>query len=481
MAELKDTVARGVTWSLAEKIGTMLLQLAVSLVLLRLLTREMYGVVAILTAIVSVALIIADSGFSQSLIRKTAPSTADYKSVFVFNLGISLLLYVLFTAVSAPVARFYNMPDLVRIAPVFFLQIPFGALTSVQNAVYMRQFRFALLSKVNLASWFVSGLVAIVFALKGLGIWSIVVQRVLQLAVRSLLLWWLSDWRPIGRFSRASLREMAPFSCNLLATDLLSTVYSKIPQFFLGRLYPADVLGAYDQAVKLKDMPTLSAVQAVQGVTFPAMAKIKDDAPKFAESYRQIMAVTAYVMFPIMLGLSAVAYDLFAVVVGTEWLPAVPYFETVCLAGLFYPLSMLAYNVLKVKTEGAAIFKLELWKKVMMTLVFAATIPFSVQAVVWGLVGIAFCEMVINFAATTRLTSLSTRRFVRSLLPSALLSIVMYILVRLSALAVADRAALRLVIEVTVGVVSYAALSALFRLEAFREVMTMVRKQFLHR
>ena len=151
---------------------------------------------------------------------------------------------------------------------------------------------------------------------------------------------------------------MAPYSFSLLATDFISTLYNKVPQIFLGKLYPQETLGSYEQAVKLKDQPATSAMQAVQNVTFPALAKIKDDAPKLAESYRQIVMVVAYAMFPVMLGLSAIAEDMFAVFLGGEWMATVPYFGAVCLAGLFYPLGLVAYNVLKVKSGGALIVKL---------------------------------------------------------------------------------------------------------------------------
>ena len=182
-----------------------------------------------------------------------------------------------------------------------------------------------------------------------------------------------------------------------------------------------------------------------------------------------------------MLGMSAVAHDMFAVLLGEEWMPTVPYFETVCLVGLFYPMSIIAYNVLKVKSSGALIVKLEIVKKVIMTLVFAVTIPISVQAVVWGLVVIAFCEMSVNFLATTKFTSLSPGRFVRTLLPPLLAAAAMYGAVRLTARAIPEHALLRLMAEVTAGAVCYLLLSALFRLEAFREVAAIVRKQFLHR
>ena len=143
--------------------------------------------------------------------------------------------------------------------------------------------------------------------------------------------------------------------------------------------------------------------------------------------------------------------------------------------------AIIAYNVLKVKSEGPLIVKLEILKKGLMTVIFAVTIPISVQAVVWGLVAIAFCDMVVNFLATTRFTSFGTGRFVRTVLPMLLTAGAMYAVVRLTGLAVPGNALLRLLAEVGAGVVSYLLLSALFRLEAFGEVVAIVRKQFNRR
>ena len=155
----------------------------------------------------------------------------------------------------------------------------------------------------------------------------------------------------------------------------------------------------------------------------------------------------------------------------------VPYFEAVCLAGLFSPIAVIAYNILKVRCSGPLIVRLEVVKKVLMTAIFAVTIPHSVMAVVWGLVAIAFCEMTVNFIATTRFTSLSCARFVRTLLPPAALSAAMYAVVRLTAAAIPGNDLLRLVAEVAAGGACYLLLSALFRLEAFRELVAIVRRQ----
>ncbi len=475
--ELKDKVARGVAWSMAEKTGSMLLQIAVSLVILRLLSPGILGITAIPISILIIALVIVDGGFSQSLIRKADPSEDDYKSVFAFNMTVALVLYVLFVSLGPVLAWYYQMPEIAAISPVIFLQLPLGALCTIQNTIFVRQFRFDLLSKVTLAATLVSGFAAIGLAVAGCGIWAVVWQRVLMMSMRAAMLWWLSAWRPRGCFRWASLREMAPFSLSLLATDLISNLYNKIPQFFFGRLYSDAVLGSFDQAVKLKDQPSTSLMQAVQSVTFPAMTKIKDDAVKFAESYRQVMMVVAYIMFPMMLGMSAVSYDMMEVLLGEKWMQTAPYLEVVSLTGLFYPISMVAYNVLKTMSDGSIIVKLEIFKKVIMTIIFAVTIPISVEAVTWGLVAIAFSEMVVNFAATMRFCPLTLWRFVRTLAPVALAATGMYAAVRLAGFAVTDSALLRLLAEIGVGVVSYALFSALFRLEAFREIIAIIKKQ----
>ena len=475
--ELRDKVASGVAWSLGEKLGTILLQMVVSIVVARLLMPDDVGLMALMTFFSSLALVVVDSGFSQMLIRKGDPAQGDYKSVFLFNVVVSWIVYGVLVAVFPAVAAFYGRPILARIAPVLFLLVPVNALGTIQNTIFMRQFRFALLSKVTFASSLVGGFAAIGCALAGGGIWSLVAERVITVGARTAILWWLSDWRPRGRCSVKPLREMAPFGCSLMVTDLISNFYNKIPQFFLGKLYPAATLGSYDQAVKLKDMPATTGMQAVQNVTFPAFSKIRDDAPKLAESYRQVVMVVAYVMFPIMAGMSAVAHDMFAVLLGEGWMSTAPYFEVVCLAGLFSPIAVIAYNILKVRCSGPLLVRLEVVKKLLMTAIFAVTIPRSVTAVVWGLVAIAFCEMAVNFLATTRFTTLSCARFARTLLPPALLSAAMYAVVRFTAAAVHGNALLRLVAEIAAGALCYLLLSALFRLEAFREVVAIVRRQ----
>lgn len=475
--ELRDKVARGVAWSIAEKVGTALVQMGVRIVLLNLLLPEDLAVVAILLAFSTVALVVVDSGFSQTLIRKADPGGSDFKSVFVFNVAVSLALYALLTATSPWVARYYDMPELAALAPLFYLVLPANALCVIQTTIFVRKFRFALLSKVTFAASAASGAVAVAMALAGCGIWSIAAQQVLMLLFRAAMLWSLGGWRPAAPFDARALRRMAPFSVRLLATDLIAALYNKIPQFFLGGMYANDMLGYYDQAQKLKELPLSSSMTAVQSVVFPALSRVRDDAPKLAESYRQVVMMTAFALFPVMAGLSAVAPDLFAALLDAQWRPTVPYLEAICVAGLFYPVAMVAYNLLKVRSDGGIIVRLEVVKKVLLSVIFAVTIPRSVMAVVWGLVLFALLEMAINVGAAMRFTTLGIGRFLRTLLPIAVLTGAMYLAVRFTAAVMPGGPLVRLVAEVAVGAAVYVALAAACRLEALRVAVAVVRRQ----
>lgn len=479
--ELKQTVARGTGWTLGEKVATSLVQFVVRILILRLLMPDDLKVLALLMAFGSLALVVVDSGFSQMLVRKEKPSDAALKSVFAFNLVTSAVLYLLLTLSAPCLAQFYAMPAYEEVAALFFLMIPLNALCVIQQTLCTRQFRFALLSKVLFAAQVISGIAAVVLAWNGCGVWALVAQQVLLMGVRAVLLWWLGGWRMQGKASFAPLREMAPYSFSLLASDLVTAFYNKVPQFFLGKMYLDATLGYYDQAIKLKDLPVQSAMQSVQQVTFPALARIADEQPKFGESFRQLLMVVAYAMFPAMLGMSAVAEDLFAVLLGEKWMPTVPMFEVICLAGLFTPLAMMAYNVLKVKASGRTILRLEIAKKGVMTLLLAGSIPHSVEAVLWALVASAAFDCMANLTVALPMAQLAWRRTLRTLLPIVVVVALMYGAVRCVPMWMPEASLGRLVAEIGVGVTVYLVVSWIGRLEALREIVQLVRKQLSNR
>ena len=486
MGNLRDTVAGSMAWSMAEKAGTVLLQIVVSFVVARRLAPEDYGVMAILTVFTAVALILVDSGFSQALIRGPEPSDNDCRAVFGFNMAMSVAAYAVLTLLSPLLARWYGEPMLARIAPVLLLLLPVNALGVVQNTLLTRRFRFDLISKIVFVSSLVSGIAAVTMAVAGCGVWSLVAQRVSQMAVKSALLWRFGGWRfgegrreAVGR-RRESLGRLAPFGVRILFTDLINTIYNNVASLFVGRM-SVTTLGFFNQAQKMKDMPVLAITQSVQNVTFPALSAIGGDARKFAESYRKILMMMAFVMFPVMAGLAAVADDMFALL-GRQWMPTVPYFKVLSLTGLFAPLASVALNVLKVGSDGGAVVRAEIVKKIFMTLALAVTIPMGVGALVWGLVASAAVDFAVNVTAASSYSQLGWGGVLRTLLPVAAVSAAMYAAVSAvlgllpdgGADAVA-MSALRIAAGVATGAAIYGGLSVMFRLEAAGEAREIFR------
>lgn len=474
-SKLTERVASGVAWSIAEKVGSALLQAVVSIVVANRIVPMDMGIIAVLTVFVTLAQLVVDSGFSQTLIRKSEPSEGDYVAVFRFNILSSVTLYLLLTAIAPFVASYYGWPQLATVAPVLFLSLPLNALGVIQNTMMVRDMRFAELSTMSFIAIVVSGLVAIAMAVAGMGIWALVGQRLSTMATKSALLWWHSSWRPRKTSTQGSLREMAPFSLRLMTTEIITSIYNNISQLFIGKIYSGSALGCFNQAQKLVYMP-YTLILSIQSVTFPALSRIKDEEEKFAESYRLVVMVTSMIMFPIMAGLIATAEDFYTLLLKPDWHPAIPYFRFMCIGGFFYPLLYISYNILKVKSDGAIILRLEIIKRAIMTVILIVTIPISVKAVAWGLVLSVVCEMVLNTWSAMRYVRIGLIRLVRTILPIALLTTVMYA----SVMYVGDLAsewsvAARLAAKIVTGVATYIAGGLLCRMESFHQSVVLLK------
>lgn len=394
--EMKNKVVKGVAWSTAEKICSALLQLVVSLVLLSLLSPEDYGLMAIVAAFPAILMPLVDSGFSQALIRKSDVDDTDYSSVFYVNIAISVVLYTVLVAIAPACGRFFGAPDFAVIAPILYLLIPINSFSNIQNAILQRSMEFKNLSLYVLIANAVSSGVAIWMAIEGYGVWALVGQRLGVVIVKTLLMWWGSRWRPKWIFSMERIRGMFRYGSRILLSDLVSNVYYQISNLFIGKFYTKADLGYYDRGNKIKEMPVTSTIMAVLGVTFSAFSRQRDDRAKLLQNARKVYLIWAFVMFPLMCGLIAVAEDMFRVLLPEVWLPAVPYLRILSLAGLLAPLSVISYNLVKVCDDGNVIFRIEFIKKLIATAVLAITIPISVEAIAWGQVAIFVSDMAIN-------------------------------------------------------------------------------------
>ncbi len=471
-AELKHKVVKGVAWSTIEKVCSALLQMVVSLVLLNLLSPEDYGIMAIVAAFPAILMPLVDSGFSQALIRKKDVDDIDYSSVFYVNIVISLALYTLLVALAPAISNFFDVPQFRELAPVLYLLIPINSLSNIQNAILSRSMEFKNLSLYMLVANAVSSGVAIWMAIEGLGVWALVGQRLGVVVVKTILLWAGSSWRPKWLFSMERIKGMFSYGSRILLSDLVSNIYYQISTIFIGKMYTKAELGYYDRGNKIKELPVTSTIMAVLNVTFPAFARQKDDRQKLAINARKVYLLWAFVMLPLMGGLIVVAEDMFRALLPEVWLPAVPYLQILSIGGLLAPLSVISFNIVKVCSDGKMIFRIEFIKKLVATAVLAITIPISIEAIAWGQVAIFVSDMTINALAARRYVGeWSLWRRICDAVPVAFTTAAMLAIVVLVGHLMAGVGALWVfVTKIVVGMASYALLSELFHLEAWREM-----------
>jgi O-antigen/teichoic acid export membrane protein len=214
----------------------------------------------------------------------------------------------------------------------------------------------------------------------------------------------------------------------------------------------------------------------VQGVTYPALSKIKDDATKFAEGYLRIERLLSFVIFPLMLGFVAIAPDMFRLLLGEKWMPTVPYFEILALSGLFYPLAIVSYNVLKTKSDGKVIVRLEIVKRVIMTAVLCYTIPQSVEAIAWGMMAMSAVEFLLNTGVAMHYMKTTFASLLRTIAPTFITATMMFGALYLIAPHIATlHIALRLSIMIGAGGVVYLLLAWAFRLRALSEGLSILK------
>lgn len=475
--ELQHQVVKGVAWSTVEKVCSALLQLAVSLVLLNLLSPTDYGIIALVGAFPAILMPLVDSGFSQALIRKKDVDDVDYSSVFYVNIFIAVALYTILVALAGPIARYFNMPEFVQVAPVLYLLIPINSFSNIQNAILSRGMAFKRLSLYVLVANAISSAVAIVMAIKGLGVWALVGQRLGVVVVKTALMWVGSSWRPKWLFSMERIKGMFRYGSRILLSDLVSNVYYQISTIFIGKMYTKAELGYYDRGNKIKELPVTSMIMAVLNVTFPAFSRQKDDRPKLTDNARKVFVLWAFVMVPLMCGLIMVAEDMFRALLPEVWLPAVPYLRILSLGGVLAPLSVISYNIVKVCSDGNMIFRIEFVKKIIATAVLIITIPISIEAIAWGQVAIFVSDMTVNTLSANRyLKDWTLWRRLKDVLPTILLTMVMMTTVHLLGVVLSGviPVGLLFVLKILVGAGVYIILAELFKVEAWLQLRELI-------
>jgi O-antigen/teichoic acid export membrane protein len=383
---LKNATLKGVAWNSIGTIGAGLVNIVITMILARLLTPYDFGILELLIVFSVLSEAFVDSGFSQAVIRDNNASNKDLTSVFYLNVGIALALYLLLFTLSPLIAQFYDESSLVNLSRFVFLTILFNAFAIIQNANYSRNINFKTPAISALAAMIIAGVIAVIMAYNGFGVWALATNLVLYSFLKTLLLWFQSNWRPKGWVKIDSLKKYIGFSSNLLFQGLADKIVTNLEPLLIGRFYSKADLGLFSQGRKLNSYITLTSTSLIQRVTYPVLSKFQDDKIKLKENYRKIIGLTMSVIIPVMLGVCASADNLIVVAFGDQWLEAAPYLRMWALVGLFVALYSFFTNIFLILGKSRQLLYISLIRQGVRLLAIVLLINISTMALMWGIV-----------------------------------------------------------------------------------------------
>jgi O-antigen/teichoic acid export membrane protein len=467
---LKQKAARGILWSFTDQLASQGVGSIIGIILARILVPSDYGLMGMLAIFVAIAQSFINGGFSSALIQKPNSTEADFSTVFYFNLGVSVVFYLLLFIASPWIAAFYEVPQLEPITKIVALNFVISALSLVHRTKLLIKVDFKTQTTISIISIVISGSIGITLAYRGFGVWALVYQGLVAAVCQTALFWFYTKWKPLFVFSRESFHRLFAYGSKLLASGLLDTIYSNIYTIVIGKVFSASDLGYYTRAQQLESLPAANITAVLQRVTFPIFCSIQDDDARLIAAYRKLIRLASFVIFPLMFLLVAIAKPLVILLLTAKWLPAVDLFQILCFAGMWYPIHAINLNILQAKGRSDLFLRLELWKKLLVTMVLIITIPFGLKILVLGQAFTSFAGLFLNTYYTGKFFNYGIVEQLKDIFVF-LLTAISLCGVTLFAIQSIDSHWVQIVVGILLYTGTYFMISKLFRFDELEEVL----------
>ena len=476
---LRQRTLRALSWSFAESIGLQVVRFGIGIVLTRTLLPSEFGQIAMVMVFVVVSQTLLDGGFASALIQKQDVTALDKSSVFYFNVVMGVLYSIMLWSAAPWVADFYSQPILRELLRALTLALLLTSLGLVHSTLLIRNINFKTEFKVSLTAATLSGIIGITLAVRGFGVWSLVAQQIAHALFRVLTLWLVVDWRPSLAFSITALRGMFGFGSRLAISNVLNQVFENVYYIVIGRLFSAGDLGFFTRAKTLQDLPSGVLSNMVSRVTLPVFASIQNDQARVKNGLKQALTMTMMANTPIMLGMAVVSDPLIRVLFGPSWLPAVPYFQLLCLTGLLLPLHVMNLNVLTALGRADLFLRLELIKKGLIVGSILLTWQYGILGLIWGMVVVSVVAYGINSYYSGQLVGYSLPSQIKDVFPYLAVGLWMAFFARAVGPLLPEAPVPRLIGQAAVGAAVYCFLCSVLRLQAFIGAFQECRRVFV--
>ena len=476
MSSIASKSIHGILWSAIERFSLQGVQFLIGIVLARLLSPSDFGMIGMMSIFMSVSQTFIDCGFSSALIRQKEVSAKDYGTTFLINFFISLLTFLILFFTAPFIAKFYNTPELELVLQVFSTTLIINALFAVHNVKLMRNVDFKTQSKASICAATISGAVGITLAYNGFGVWSLVIQAICNSVMNLILLTFLLKWFPTPKFSSKSFHNLFGFGSKILIASLISSIYSNIYNIVIGKKFSAATLGYYTRADQMGQLPSQNIAGILSRVTYPILSQLQEDSVRLRSVYIKYLQLSCFVIFPLMMGLAALAKPLIILLLGEKWVPSVILLQILCFGLMLDPICNINLNLLYVKGRSDLVLKLEIIKKTIAITILIASLPFGLTGLCAGRALYGIIATLLNMTYTKRFIDLSIWGQAKLILPSLALSLVMAA-GSYCATIIGLNYALQLFSGITIGLILYLIPAKLFKMDAMNYIFELAKKK----
>lgn len=450
----KKSILTNLVWKFGERIAAQFISLLVSVMLARFLSPNEYGVVALVMVFITIANVFVSSGLGNALVQKKNADDVDFSSVFFVNLGISFLIYGFMFVIAPAIGKFYGMNILTPVVRVLSLRIPIAAINSIQHAYVSKNMLFKRFFWSTLFGTVLSGIVGVMMAIYGFGVWALVAQYLVNTCMDTIVLWITVKWRPVKKFSWKKVKTLINYGWKMLVSGLLDTGYSQIRNLLIGKLYTTADLAYYNQGDKYPQLIVININSSIGSVLFPAMAQCQEDKERVKQITRSAIQVSSYIMWPVMIGMIVVAEPLIRLILTEEWLPCVPYLQIFCFTYGLWPIHTANLQAIQALGRSDLFLRLEIVKKTMGIIVLLYTLRFGPLAIAEGMILTGVIGAVVNAIPNIKLLHYSFKEQMADMLAPFSLALVMGVCIYpIQKLGLGD--IITIIIEVVAGVLFY--------------------------
>lgn len=425
----KNGVFEGMVVTYAGQILGQVVGLVVSIILARLLMPDDYGVIAVVMIFLNIANVFITDGFGNALIQKKEISSIDYSTVHNFSVVFSLLMYIGLFFFSPLIADFFNMPVLVGVIRVLSLQLPFNAITSVQQAYISRNMLFHLQLISSLIASIISAVCGITMAVKGYGVWALVGQYMVNAVFLVIIQQLLIKQRFGYHFSFPIFKELFSYGWKLLVTQLIDKTFNEVRGMAIGKMFTRADLAFYQKGQTYPQMIMSNIDSSMSRVIFPVISRSQDDFSEVRRLVSKTVQLSCYVVIPFLVVFYAISDKLVLILLTEKWMPCVLYIKIFCVYYAFTPIKSAKYQAIKAIGRTDVSLWCEIIQKIFgaIILVYTIFVLRTVEAIAYGNWAFAIITVLITAIVCKKYINLSYIQQLKDISHSFLMMVLMYI------------------------------------------------------